>query len=471
MKLQDLKINSIEIENFKNVEHGVVEFYFKDKVQNVVGLYGQNGSGKTTIIEVLRVIDNLIAGNEMDEELLDMLEENKDGLAKISFLINKKNIVYYDVKIRKLQKQSNDDLNSSKSKETIEIVSENLSIKSLENGGQPRTIVAYQIDEQNKIEFFPKYRFPQTKINKTVFSLAVRESRDNLKSVIFGNVIKGYLSDTKNFDSDLREIYNILSTELTDNIFIFSNRINGLINANMNFPIPLHFYLEESGQRAFGVLPLPTAKAAIITPLQLEIVKRVFDQINVVLPNIIPDLKIGIKELSKQLADDGKEQLIVEVTSERGGKIIPFRSESDGIKKIVSILSSLINAYSSSKAIVAIDELDSGIYEFLLGELLEVLSKGARGQIVFTSHNLRPLEVLDKQNIIFTTVNPEQRYIRKNNIKKNNNLRDVYIRNIQVGDGEDKLYNPTNTFEIQKSFRRAKNLRNRDKIKVGIVGD
>ena len=39
-----------------------------------------------------------------------------------------------------------------------------------------------------------------------------------------------------------------------------------------------------------------------------------------------------------------------------------------------------------------IDELDSGIYEYLLGECLEVMQDKAKGQLIFTSHNLRPLE-------------------------------------------------------------------------------
>lgn len=112
-----------------------------------------------------------------------------------------------------------------------------------------------------------------------------------------------------------------------------------------------------------------------------------------------------------------KKLHIVEVVSEREGRVIPFRSESDGIKKIISILSALINAYSSPKAIIVVDELDSGIYEFLLGELLEVFSRGAKGQIIFTSHNLRPLEILNKENIIFTTVNSKNRYIKKTDIK------------------------------------------------------
>lgn len=463
MKLENLKINSIEIKNFKNVNHGMLDMNYKDNLLNVIGLYGQNGSGKTTVIEVLSIVSDLISGEQLDDSLTDMFDLERNSTANISFKVNETYLVYYEVKFRKIKKINNRDLSFDESKETIEIISENLSMKGTKSGSQPKTVVSFQLNASNEIEFLPKYRFPKTKINKTVFSLATRESKEDLKSVIFGDVIKNLIKDSKNIENDLKEMYLILNNSLEENIFIYTNRMNGLINTNMNLPIPLHFYYEESDQRTFGVLPLPISRSAKISPRELQIVKKVFEQINIVLPNIIPGLNIGIKELTQQLDNDGIEQFIVEVVSERDGRSIPFRSESDGIKKIVSILSALINSYSSPKAIVAIDELDSGIYEFLLGELLEVLSKGAKGQIIFTSHNLRPLEVLSKENLFFTTVNTNDRYTRKTDIKQNNNMRDVYLRNIQVNNGEDRLYNPTNVFEIQKSFRRAKRLRKDEK--------
>ncbi len=59
-----------------------------------------------------------------------------------------------------------------------------------------------------------------------------------------------------------------------------------------------------------------------------------------------------------------------------------------------------------------IDELDSGIYEYLLGECLEVMQDKAKGQLIFTSHNLRPLEILENDSLLYTTVNPENCYIK-----------------------------------------------------------
>ena len=61
-----------------------------------------------------------------------------------------------------------------------------------------------------------------------------------------------------------------------------------------------------------------------------------------------------------------------------------------------------------------------------LEELLSSFQQGGRGQLIFTSHNLRPLECLDKRSIVFATSEPEERYIRLKHIKSNNNLRDVY---------------------------------------------
>ena len=71
----------------------------------------------------------------------------------------------------------------------------------------------------------------------------------------------------------------------------------------------------------------------------------------------------------------------------------------------------LIVVYNQPSITVAIDELDAGIFEYLLGELLRIISEKGKGQLIFASHNLRPLETIDRGFVAFTTVNPENRYI------------------------------------------------------------
>ena len=111
--------------------------------------------------------------------------------------------------------------------------------------------------------------------------------------------------------------------------------------------------------------------------------------------------------------------------------------------------------YSNSPMCLIIDELDAGIYEYLLGELLSVFEKGAKGQLIFTSHNLRALEMINKNSIIFSTINPSNRYIRLQNIKSNNNLRDMYLRSIILGGQKENIYAETDSVEIGRAFRRA----------------
>ena len=101
-----------------------------------------------------------------------------------------------------------------------------------------------------------------------------------------------------------------------------------------------------------------------------------------------------------------------EIIAMRGENRIPLLYESAGIKKLISICSNLVACYNRESYCLVVDELDSGIYEYLLGECLEVMQDKAKGQLIFTSHNLRPLEILENDSLLYTTVNPENCYIK-----------------------------------------------------------
>lgn len=91
----------------------------------------------------------------------------------------------------------------------------------------------------------------------------------------------------------------------------------------------------------------------------------------------------------------------------------------------------------------------------MLGELLDIFQNSAKGQLIFTSHNLRALEMLDKESIMFSTTNPENRYIHMKNVKGSNNLRSMYIRSITLGGQDEVSYEGTDSLEIARAFRKA----------------
>lgn len=183
--------------------------------------------------------------------------------------------------------------------------------------------------------------------------------------------------------------------------------------------------------------------------MENEIIK----QINIVLARLVPGLTIQVEELGKEMIQDEVSNKAISATkiqllSIRDNKSFPFKAESDGIKKIVSILSALITVYNTPGTFVILDELDAGVFEYLLGELVSVISQGAKGQILFTSHNLRVLEMLNPENLIFTTINPKHRYVTVNGIRPSNNLRDMYIRALDLGnESGDSWYSETDTLK------------------------
>ena len=109
--------------------------------------------------------------------------------------------------------------------------------------------------------------------------------------------------------------------------------------------------------------------------------------------------------------------------------------------------------YNLPNYCLVIDELDAGIFEYLLGELLKIISEKGKGQLIFTSHNLRPLEVLSNEELYFSTTNPDNKFIKFINVKENNNLRNMFIRSISLGGQSEEVYKETDEISIARAFR------------------
>jgi hypothetical protein len=108
--------------------------------------------------------------------------------------------------------------------------------------------------------------------------------------------------------------------------------------------------------------------------------------------------------------------------------------------------------HTNPATFVAIDELDAGVFEYLLGEILQTISRHGCGQLVFTAHNLRPLEVLDNASIWLTTTNPSRCYVRMRGARDTNNARKAYLRDIRLGGEHDSVYVPTSPQRIDAAL-------------------
>lgn len=457
-----VRIQEIELENLKNVLYGKTTFesykkgmYFNNFYSaDIVGIYGQNGSGKTSMIEGIDILKSILLGKKLDKNIKNLISYNKDycGL-KFTFTVelnNNKYIVKYAFKLK---------YNSEEDR--IEILEESIKYAEIDMNDKKilstKSIIEFNMEESSNIIFRPIKNYnliaDRNEEQKTKLTVSKEIAKENSTSFIFS---KRSIELFKVAFINENELYiNIIKSlqEFALMSFVIKNDYLGHID--LSAIMPFSFLIGGENGIAQGMFAFSLFDTNKVPVKVFDILNRVIMQINVVLSSLIPGLAIEIKSISEELMKDGETGKVFELLSVRGDARIPLKYESDGIKKIISILSALIAMYNNEKICVVIDEMDSGIFEFLLGELLGVLKEKGKGQLIFTSHNLRALEVLDKNDIVFTTINPDNRYIKLRNVKKTNNLRDFYLREIFLGGQNEEIYNKTKSYAISRAFRKA----------------
>lgn len=452
-----VRLASLKILNIKNVRSGqiVLPMAFRKQLSyrhaEVLGLYGQNGSGKTAVIDTLYYLQGIMVGNTLEEELADYIGINNDQ-AEITadFNIFAGSTIYevsYRVILQRKEKRA-------------EIIRESLSCAV--NEGECRSnktvFMDYQRSDRDTI-FSPKKRLNEViednEENKTDLIVARKMAEKENCSYIFGEssrdiFCRNYENDFRHYSETIKALFKFALKDL----FVIRNSHSGVISANVLLPMAFRIEQNEIGMK--GDLAVPLTEPVILDEERKNILDTILEQVSMVLFTIIPGMKITVYDHGRQLTDSGENGYRVEIVSIRDNMPpIPIRMESEGIIKIISILNILIQAFGNYSVCLAVDELDAGIFEYMLGELLDIFNKSAKGQLIFTSHNLRPLEMLDKDSIMFSTVNPDRRYIRMKNVKASNNLRDMYLRGITLGGQDEIIYEETDSLKIARAFRKA----------------
>lgn len=81
--------NSIEIKNLKNVYNGTIDICKESDINlksDILGVYGQNGSGKTAIIQTLVLFKKIVSGEHIRNDMNYCISVDKDE-CQIKFLM------------------------------------------------------------------------------------------------------------------------------------------------------------------------------------------------------------------------------------------------------------------------------------------------------------------------------------------------------------------------------------------------
>lgn len=531
-----VRIQKIDFTNFRNIEKGSIVFpnskplVYRDGAPSILGLYGQNGSGKTSTIMALGILKDVLSGNPVGKNFMSCVMEGCERCS-LSFtfslfirLVDESETavfssnasvcfeLFYDFDIVKRTEEFSDDTGDTKKENKLFIENEVLKIKTTNVNGNESSSKQLMFDARKSVSDDKGIAFGNKRIHdmfvlgdedknefRTIKAVAMDSGKSFLFSPKFRAKIKnfiytlfeddeeklsqfGFIADVDNEADYLLNIdkfkngvvaededsmlfamfaFCLLQYKILENMALFGRIYLQVIDTattgvtNINSTLPLLIWQHTRGQGAYFLkYSLNMDKPTYVAERYFLKVAEVLGYVSNVLNKLVPDMELAITDLGKRLNEESKEEHGFEIISKRGGHSIPLRYESDGIRRMISILSLLIAAYNEESFTIAIDEIDSGIFEYLLGELLAVMSESMKGQFVFTAHNLRPLEVLPAKYLCFTTPNKEGRFTTINK-RGNSNLRDTYFRSIVLGTNKDSVYNPTDKYEIELALYQA----------------
>lgn len=378
-----LRINKISLYNINGIHNGNIDltkFNEDGDIPNLIGIFGPNGTGKTSVLEALLSVKNFVIGNHINSKLVG----NYDNFAKISLeIIDSVDIIYnFSVKF-------------SRNK----IISEMLTIDDCE---------IYSIGEGS-------FNYP--KIFSNVTDVKTLLDKGSLQSIFFRE-----------------SCFDLIRLRLNNsNLDLFVKFFRNLtyISANYayNGAIPIRL-----GDKMYNLL-----KRLHLTDDCYNHLSFVYNRLNIVLKKLLKR-ELILYDRGPVIDNVREYQTMVRYKD----ILIDITEESLGIKRLILYLIYLIPLMDDSDSCLCVDEIDSGIFELLLKELLLATDSTLSGQFVFTAHNFEAINVLQSESVIIATLDDNDRFISFNDY----HVLDAYLDNIR-NDKVGKFYEYINTYDLR----------------------
>lgn len=421
-----LKLNGIQLNDFMNVESGRI--VIRDN-SSIIGIYGPNGSGKSTIVEALMLLQDLFDEDFDCVKVASMIRSGKNkATLKFSFSVFDLSSPLGNLDYSFSMRQKNDKAYISQEYLDFQPLTDEYSTFRIHINFR-----TYKEDLNNLAGFTKDLRLDDTAIVEQLV-VFYKKNFNACKSFFSGLVDEGILTGyyEEEYESTSLFALSIISAleyYLKNYMLFFNDKVIAELRQGKLEQFINHDYrIINSILRSEPGMGSDDSKTFA------------FNKANDVISKLVPDLAFRVNNNE----DDGKPALYVC----RNGNDTPISHESYGICKLFLLAIKISTVLFSSKGLLVIDELDEGIHEFLVGEIVTLILKKGKGQLLFTAHNLRPLEILDKKDVFFSTRNPKKRYVTMRNVKQTNNLRKMYTRFLAIGKDDVEAF----SYEINKDY-------------------
>ena len=457
------RIMSLKLNNIKCVNYGFLKMpYYKEIINgnleslnksSVLGLYGQNGSGKTTCFDCFTFLKTLVLGvplyNRNNANLIwiddfdYLLDINSNsGSIEYEFLVSLSKTSNFKVNYLIELKKKNKHISINRESIVVYPYHENgetwkypLAPQSIDFDILKGTDIIYDGVNHKKTEG----RVEGLDLNHYSLLLANKiNCVKNGQSYIFSEANMNALKASKS--ADVKTFYNVLNSlrlQIINSLYTFKTNKEGLSEVGLGTLLGIHVDQKNRtitrGEFLFSVKPF------LIYSEQMKAYQQFIDEINMFISSFVPGFSLVIDIINNQRDINGKELINISIKRALGKSLLPLSQESSGIRKLISLTCALVYVYGDPNGWLVVDEFDSGIFEELLGQIASVICKNGKGQLIFTAHNLRPLERIPSENVMFTTCNPLNRYIPFKKLSGTSNLRDCYFRSLKLGGQSEEL--------------------------------
>lgn len=381
------------LSGIKNIEKEIeINFYkntlnkkFDASNSHVKAIYGSNGAGKTGVMYAVDIYQNLV----LNQNYLSVC--NNDG--RLDCLINKNtqefkiNMVFLCMLQSGVNRVFSHLIRIKKINSEFKIVEEKLSelsglnINNLQKYSTVYHIVDGRIEELlKKCEFVEELKLKTMNLlsSKSFACAAIRPCLpDNDKEI-----------DTRLLYPSLFLVNFVLSITVVlqgSDRFIDYNEVIEQFNTMVN----QHTENEDEAvsPNTFRGNKLHYLETQRVLKTQFEEHEKYIHNLSLFIKVFNDDLeKIEIKK------DENGDYYECENIMVYKNKRISEKYESTGIKKLIKLYSALCELDKGN--IVFIDEFDANLHDVLLEKLVQYIMQYAKGQFIFTTHNLGPMDVL-----------------------------------------------------------------------------
>lgn len=400
MKVNGIK--SIDKELQLDFYKGTLSKKFDVSNSHVKAIYGPNGAGKTALVYAVEIYKNLV----MNSDYLAM----SNATGALDNLINQKSnrfiIEMYFAVLNK--EQQLDSVYSHKI--VLEKASERYSITE----ERLRKLTGLQLNNEDKYNpiFWTQ--------NGEIIELVKEGGEEKIKNVSMN------LLDKQSF------LAILLANSLKDKTFDLGQKLGVALIYTVMFALNITILMQDLDKNYINfssvtsqIDTIQTQKKKLnddniflnllrenrIPQRQTEqVAKKDFEKFEKYINNLCSFIKVFKEdfktiEIKKDENGDNYECEIILIYND--GKRINKKYESTGIKKIIEMYSALCNVENGD--IVFIDEFDANIHDVLLVKLVEYVMNYAEGQLIFTTHNLAPMDVLQKAKHSIDFLSPDSR--------------------------------------------------------------